>query len=179
MTTKKTSTKKTQSSGDASSLQLQLKACQNKLREAQHDLQEKQDKLLRAYADIQNLYKRMDRDRDQRDDEVKRKYLLELVEIKELLEKASQDPNPHEGIKAIVQNLNIFFDKEEITSIDCLGKPFDHTCHYALSTQEQDTCKDGEILEEVKKGYRIKDKVLRPSHVIVAKKKQIHEQEDK
>jgi len=53
-----------------------------------------------------------------------------------------------------------------------MGKKFDHNLHHAINTVEDDDCESETIVEEVKKGYMINDKVLRPSHVIVAKKKE-------
>ena len=160
-------------------LSSQVKQCQKEIRTLKQELQEKHDKLLRAYADNQNLSKRMERELDKRDEEIKRRYLLELVDIQELLHKTLDDPHPQDGIKAILHSLDIFFDKEHIAPIDCVGKPFDHTCHYALSTIEKEGCNDGDIVEEVKKGYFINEKILRPSQVIVAKKKIQSEQEEK
>ena len=183
MTDKKSDPKKKGGQKASSTLDTQLKQCQQELVVLQQEVQGKQDKLLRAYADIQNLQKRMEREREQWDYEVKKRYLTELVDLKELLEKASEDANPREGVKALLQHIESFFEKEHITYIDCLGKPFDHTCHYALSTIEKDGCRDGEIVAEVKKGYFVKERILRPSHVVVAKKKNLykheHEQEEK
>jgi molecular chaperone GrpE len=62
------------------------------------------------------------------------------------------------------------FEREQITYIECIGKTFDHNCHHAISTIEKEDCEDGEIVDEVKKGYLMGGKLLRPSQVIVAKK---------
>ena len=51
-----------------------------------------------------------------------------------------------------------------------MGKRFDHNLHHAITTIEKDDCEDDIIIEEVKKGYMINEKILRPSHVIVSKK---------
>jgi len=157
----------------------QLREYREEIKTLKQELQEKQDKLLRAYADNQNLWKRMEKQQEQRDADIQRRYLLELVDIQELLKKVLDDPSPKEGIKSILHSLDIFFDKEHIVPIECVGKPFDHHCHYALSTIEKEGCNEGDIVEEVKKGYCVKDRVLRPSHVIVAQKKIQNNQEEK
>jgi len=72
MTPKKSDSQKKNISRASPSPQSQLKLCKQKLNEVKKELHEKQDKILRAYADIQNLYKRMDREREQRDDEMKK-----------------------------------------------------------------------------------------------------------
>jgi molecular chaperone GrpE len=157
----------------------QLREYRQEIKKLKQELQEKQDKLLRAYADNQNLWKRMEKNQEQRDADIQRRYLLELLDIKELLQNVLDDPSPKEGIKAIIHSLDIFFDKEHIAPIECVGKPFNHNCHYALSTIEKEGCNEGDIVEEVKKGYFVSDKVLRPSHVIVAQKKIQNNQEEK
>ena len=53
-----------------------------------------------------------------------------------------------------------------------MGKSFDHTLHHAITTIEKTDYKDNVIVEEVKKGYMIKDTVFRPSQVIVVKNKE-------
>ena len=70
----------------------------------------------------------------------------------------------------MLNNLENFFEKEQIKYINCVGKTFDHNIHHAVITIEKNDCEDGTIVEEVKKGYLIDDKLLRPSQVIVAKK---------
>ena len=82
------------------------------------------------------------------------------------------DENPKEGLRLILKQLEHFFNEEHISYIECIGKPFDHCLHHAVTTIEQEDCKDNTIIEEIKKGYMIDDMVLRPSHVVVAKKKE-------
>ena len=106
-----------------------------------------------------------------REEETKKRYLSELIELHELLKKAYEDKDPKQGLKLILQNLKNFFEKEQIKHIDCVGKSFDHAMHHAITTIEKNDCEDNIIVEEVKKGYTIKDKVFRPSQVIVVKNK--------
>ena len=75
------------------------------------------------------------------------------------------------GLKLILNNLDALFEREQVKYVDCVGKTFDHTIHHAISTVEKENCIDGEIIEEAKKGYYLGEKLLRPSQVIVAKKK--------
>jgi len=165
MSTKKpTDKKKAECNKKADSLEKKINYLEKKLRE-------KEDKLLRSYADIQNYQKRMEKELQSRENEAKKRYLSELIDINELLKKAYEDNDPKEGLKLILNNLENFFEKEKIKCIDCVGKTFDHNLHHAISTIEKDDCEDETIVEEVKKGYLIEDKLLRPSQVIVAKKK--------
>jgi len=70
-------------------------------------------------------------------------------------------------------------EKEQIKAIDCVGKSFDHNLHHAISTVEKDNCKNETIVEEIKKGYLIGNKLLRAAQVIVAKKKKADKKEVK
>ena len=94
-----------------------------------------------------------------------------MIDLNELLKKAYEDNDPKEGLKLMLNNIEQFFDKEQIKCIDCVGKKFDHNLHHAVSTIEKEGCEDETIIEEVKKGYMMNDKLLRPSQVIVAKRK--------
>ena len=140
------------------------------IKHLENELKETKDKLLRALADVQNVQKRMEKELHTKEFEIKKKYLLELLDIYELLQKAQKDSNPQEGIKAILNAVNSFLQKEEVTAIDSCGKPFDYTCHHAVCTVEKTDAADNTVVEEVKKGYMINNKLLRPAHVVVAKK---------
>ncbi len=144
----------------------------NEIDQLRDELKENKDQLLRRIADFQNYQKRMEKELILRENETKKKYLSELMDINELLKKAYEDINPKEGLKLIIENIKKFFEKEQLKYIECVGKKFDHNLHHAISTIEKDNCDDDVIIEEVKKGYMMDDKLLRPSHVIVAKKKE-------
>ena len=160
MATKKSTGKKK----DSNSLKKEIKKLKQKLKE-------KEEKLLRSYANLQNYQKRMEKELEIKEEETKKKYLSELLDFNELLKKAYEDNDPKEGLKLIINNIENFFEKEQIKSIDCMGEKFDHNLHHAVTTIEKDDCEDETIVEEVKKGYIINDKLLRPSQVIVSKKK--------
>ena len=144
----------------------------SEIEQLKSNLKENKDQLLRNIADFQNYQKRMEKELKLKENETKIKYLSELMDINELLKKAYEDKNPKEGLKLIIDNINKFFEKEQIKHIECIGKKFDHNLHQAISTLEKDECEDNVIVEEVKKGYMVNDKLLRPSQVIVAKKKE-------
>lgn len=164
MTAQKTSVKKKPSAGAKKKPEKVENDLENKL-------QETKDKLLRAYADIQNIQKRMDKELASKQQQTKTQYLLKLLDIYELLQKALIDDNPKEGLEAIQKLMESFIQQEGIRVIDCVGQPFDHTCHHAICTHETKEGADNEIIEEIKKGYFCKDHLLRPAQVIVAKKK--------
>jgi molecular chaperone GrpE len=154
------------------SLQHKIKELENELQKLKQEVAEKNDKYLRALADYQNYQKRVEKENNTREDELKKKYLLELLDFQELLKKAAEDSNPKEGLKLLIAAFDKFFEREGIAYIDSKGKPFDHIYHHAISVVEKNDCAEGIVLEEVKKGYTVGGKVLRPSQVIVTKKKE-------
>lgn len=142
-----------------------------KIADLKKELKEKEDKLLRSLADFQNYQKRMEKEIAMVREETKKKYLTEILDLYDLLRKAYEDTNPKEGLRLIISNIENLMQQENIKPIDCIGKKFDHALHHALSTVEKDECEDNIIIEEIKKGYMLNDKLLRPSYVVVAKKK--------
>ena len=171
MTTKKPTTKK-KDMPQKNNNQLKIKKLEEEKHKLKQELNEKSDKLLRTCADLQNIQKRNQKELEFKEEDTKKKYLSELIELYELLNKAHEDENPKQGLKLILQNLEGFLEKEQIKSIDCVGNSFDHTLHHAITTIEKTDYEDNIIVEEVKKGYMIKDTVFRPSQVIVVKNKE-------
>ena len=169
MTAKKSSGKEKNAEGN---LQIKLKKIEKEVKQLKKELKGKNDKLLRVCADLQNYQKRMEKELQRNEDETKKKYLSELIDLNELLKKAYEDKNPKLGLKLILNNLEKFFEKEHIRYIDCMGKSFDHALHHAVTIVEKNDCENDTIVEEVKKGYMIRDSLFRPSQVIVAKKKE-------
>lgn len=147
-----------------------IKKLQIKIKQFEQELVEKKDKILRAQADLQNYQKRIEKDMENIKENIKNKYILEIIDLMELIQKAINDNNPKEGLGLILKNIENFLEKEDVKSIESIGKKFDHNYHHALSTSQKNDCDDGTIVEEIKKGYKINDKVIRPSQVIVSKK---------
>jgi molecular chaperone GrpE len=167
-TKKPTNTKK----NTQETLHQTIKKLEEDITRLQADVNDKNDKYLRTLADYQNYQKRRDKELLCREDELKKKYLTELLDFQELLKKAYEDNNPKEGLKLLIGNLDKFLEKEGVRYIECKGKPFDYTHQHAISTIEKEDCAEGTVLDEVKKGYMMGDKLLRPCQVIVTKKKE-------
>ncbi len=140
-----------------------------KIDELERKLKEKENSLLRAYSDFQNYRRRVDREIEERVNEAKRRFAEDLVDIYELMKKAHGDKNPEKGIDLIIKSIEKIFDREGIEPIDSIGKPFDHNIHHAVSTIEKKEFENNIVVDEIRKGYMIGDKLLRPSLVVVSK----------
>jgi molecular chaperone GrpE len=150
---------------------LKTHSLEKEIKTLQDELANKQDKLLRAYADYQNYQKRIEKEQASLELDIRRRYLIEILDFYELLKKAADDPSPQEGLKSLLGTIDRFLSREGVKDLDCKGKPFDYKYHNALSALEQEECPEGTVLEEVKKGYLLGDTLLRPAQVIVSKKK--------
>lgn len=162
---KKTKNSKKQKNTDEE----KIKKLEDEIKKLKKEIDEKQDKILRTMADFQNYQRRMEKDKKIFENQVKEKYVSELIDLNEILKKAYEDKKPKECIKLLLSNIYNFFERENIKPIKCKGEKFDHNLHHAITTVEKNDCEDGIIIEEVKQGYKINDKVIRPSQVIVVK----------
>jgi molecular chaperone GrpE len=126
-------------------------------------------------ADLENLKKRFDRQME----ETKRYYterlvleLLNVVDELELAIKTGQSSNSAqplvEGVQMTLKKLRKVLEQEGVFSIECEGKVFDPSRHNAIATVERDDVGGCVVVEEVRKGYIMKDKVIRPCIVKVA-----------
>ena len=85
----------------------------------------------------------------------------------------------HNNFSKIIDNIEIvkkdivsIFKKNQIHSIECINKKFDPNFHQAMLEVEDNTKEPGTVIQEVQKGYMMKDRLLRPSLVGVSKKEQ-------
>tara|TARA_B100000686_G_scaffold214218_1_gene221205 strand:- start:289 stop:780 length:492 start_codon:yes stop_codon:yes gene_type:complete len=133
------------------------------------------EKWQRALADYQNLERRTQTEISQRVSEKTNSLLLNFIEIYEdfirAVEVLSKDGVDTNGLQAIIKNMESLLDDNNIKPIDAVGKIFDPQKHEAVSMIEDDSLDDGIITQEVSKGYFTEKGILKPSKVIVSKKK--------
>ena len=134
-----------------------------------------EDKLQRALADYQNLEKRNQTEIQHRVLQKTNQLMLNFIGIYEDFVRAknalTSDEVNSEGLDAIIKNMEILLSENNIKSIDAIGEIFDPRLHEAVSTIEDNSLDEGTITKEVAKGYISFQEVIRPSKVIVSKKK--------
>lgn len=156
--TKKTADLNTTSS-DLEKLQLENQALQDKVVELENNWK-------RALADYRNLQTRM---RDERDDLVKYAnhiLILKLLFIFDNLELLQQHLDD-QGLQMITKAFKEILNEEGLEEITVVEKHFDETVMDAIDTVEGE---DGKVMEVIQKGYKLKNKILRPAKVRVGKK---------
>ena len=87
-----------------------------------------------------------------------------------------QNNAPKESVEILKKDLFLIFKKNQIESIDCIDKKFDPHFHQAMLEVENSEKESGIVVQEIQKGYMMKDRLLRPSLVGVTKKKQEKDQ---
>jgi molecular chaperone GrpE len=144
------------------------------LEELRREKDSLQDRLLRTAAEFDNYRKRVDRERRDLADYIKGDVLTELLPILDNFERALQapstEPDPlRKGVELIHKQMLDFLRKRGVTPIDALGADFDPNFHQAVIHETSPSHREGEVIEELQRGYMLGDKLLRPAMVKVAK----------
>jgi molecular chaperone GrpE len=134
---------------------------------------ELRDQLLRKRADFENYRKRVERDRQQAAFEAKAAIFRDLIPTLDNLEsalKAGGDADAlRTGVELTRRELVTLLESHGIVAEDPMGTAFDPEIHQALSQEKVPGVADGTVVEVFRKGYRLKDRLLRPALVKVAK----------
>ena len=147
-------------------------------------LKDSQDKLLRALAEIENQRRRFERETKEAFEYGGFNLARETLSVLDNLQRAYQSIKNDESLKTnkdlnkFLENIQIIekdlitiFEKNNIKRIDCVNKKFDPNNHQAMLEIEDEKNNPGTVLQEIQPGYFYKDRLLRPSFVAVAKKK--------
>jgi molecular chaperone GrpE len=142
-------------------------------KQLQEELRRERDMRLRALADFDNYRKRIERERAGAAQSGKRDIVLKLLDLADNFDRAFQHAGEApgswvEGLQSIQRKLLALLEAQGVTSFESLGEPFDPERHEAIGTVESDRHEPGSVAEEVQRGYRWGDTVLRPARVRVA-----------
>lgn len=146
------------------------------LKKENMELQTKVDELknayAKAYADTENMKKRLEKDFETRSRYQMASFAKELLPVMDNCERAlaqaTTDEAYRKGVEMIYSQLQNALAKEEITEIEALNQPFDGNWHQALMSEEKEGVESGIVIEVLQKGYKIKERILRPAMVKVS-----------
>lgn len=139
------------------------------------------DRLVRAHAEIQNLHKRLEREREETSKYAIAKFARDTVAVADNFERAilsvPQDAladNPMlksllDGVTMTEREFLNVLEKHGVMRVDPKGEPFDPHKHQAMMEQEDASVPANTVLQVFQQGYMIGDRVLRPAMVVVAK----------
>ncbi len=144
------------------------------LEELRREKDSLQDRLLRTAAEFDNYRKRVERERRDLADYMKADVLTEILPIVDNFERALQAPSSdadslRKGVELIYKQMIDFLRKRGVTPIEALGADFDPNFHQAVIHETSPAHREGEVIEELQRGYMLGDKLLRPAMVKVAK----------
>jgi len=135
-----------------------------------------QDRLLRLAAEFDNYRKRVDRDRRDQAEAALASALEDLFPISDDLERALEVPASSDaevyrkGVELIHRQMMELLRKRGVTPIEAVGADFDPRIHQAVVHELSARHRDGEVMEELRRGYMLGDRLLRPAMVKVAKR---------
>ena len=154
-------------------------------------IKELEDKLTRTFAEMENQRRRFEKEKDDAFDYGGFTFAKEALNLidnlarSKLILESDETLKDTEALKKTLEHLDIInkdlisiFTKNNITLIDCLNKKLDPNLHQAMMEIEDDQKEPGTIVQEVQKGFMIKDRLLRPSLVGVSKKIEKNDQKN-
>ena len=146
---------------------------------------ELEDKLARAFAEMENQRRRFEKEKEDAFEYGGSSFAKEALNLIDNLERSKQVLENDEtlkntdALKKTLEHLEIvnkdlisIFSKNDIKPIECLNKKLDPNLHQAMIEIEDDLKEPGTIIQEIQKGFKIKERLLRPSLVGVSKKTQ-------
>ena len=140
------------------------------------ELQEINAKYLRLYAEFDNYKKRVSKDKEELIKYGNESLLYEILPFIDHLEMALKHASNEvssglvQGVEITLRDLRKTLEKFGLTAIEADGKTFDPVVHHAMSQVERNDTEDNTVVEEFRRGYMLRDKVLRPALVAVSKK---------
>src|SRR5213595_3414164 len=141
----------------------------------QSDLDRFRDLALRTQADFENYKKRAARERDEGIKYANRSLLERLVPIVDNFElglsaaREEGERSPiYSGMSMVLKQLNDFLTANGLEPIDAVGKQFDPNLHEAIGHEPSDKVPEGRVIRQTRRGYRLKDRLLRPAAVVVS-----------
>ena len=157
-------------------LKINLESLQNEFKKAK-------ETNLRLLAEIENLRKRFDKEREDTFKYAVTEFANEIIlvvdnfiRVIESISSINKDGN--DNVKPLIDGIDLIFkdflktlEKFDIKRIDCLGKKFDPNFHQAVSEEINNDKEVDEIIKVIQDGYLIKDRLLRPASVVVIAKK--------
>jgi len=142
----------------------------------QADLDRFRDLALRSQADFENYKKRCQREKEEAVKYANTSLLERLVTIIDNFELGlsaakgeGENSAIYSGMSMVLKQLNDFLADNGLQPVEAEGQPFDPKLHEAIGHEPSDTIPENHVIRQTRRGYRFKDRLLRPSSVVVSK----------
>jgi molecular chaperone GrpE len=143
--------------------------------ELKRERDEYYDRLLRITAEFDNYRKRIERERRETIERAAAGLIEELLPIVDDFERAlradagAETASYRDGVALIVRQIRDLLARRGVTAIEALGADFDPHLHQAVAYEPSPGHREGEVIEELRRGYTLGDRLLRPAMVKVAR----------
>lgn len=156
-------------------------SAEDKIQALEEQLKSEQEKYLRVHADFENIKKRLEKEKYAAIDYASEKFAKDLLtpidtlEMALAAEEAANLPAEEllkklkEGVELTIKNFYTAFEKHDISIIETDGE-FDPNYHDAVMQVDSSEHEDGQIVQQLQKGYKLKERLLRPAMVSICKK---------
>ena len=147
----------------------------DRVAELEAQLEEAKNKALYAAAEVQNVRRRLEGERDNAAAYASTGFARDMLAVRDHLDRAlahvpaGMDENFVNGIQATLRELDTVFGRHGIVRVEAKGQPLDPNKHQAMIELPSADAAPGTIVEEMQAGYMLKDRLLRPALVAVAK----------
>jgi molecular chaperone GrpE len=163
---------------DVVALRDELESVKSELRKAKESSESSLNKMKYLMADFDNYRKQMEKQVASKAESIKAELLLKFLNIRDdylrALSVARQSKSEQivviEGLEGILKNIDSLLASEGVREIEAVGTPFDPNVHDAIAYSARDDLAENTVTAEIRKGYMLNGRVLRPSLVEISKK---------
>ncbi len=158
-------------------LRAELESIKSELRRAKESSESSLNKMRYLMADFDNYRKQMEKQLASKAESIKAELLLKFLNIRDdyirALSMAKQSKSDKEvvieGLEGILKNIDSVLASEGVRDIESVGTPFDPNVHDAIAYSERNDLAENTVTAEIRKGYMLNGRVLRPSLVEISK----------
>ncbi len=137
---------------------------------------EAKDRMLRIAAEFENYKKRVRKEMTEQEAKIRESVLRDFLEIVDNLERATGSfasaeadvKSIKDGVELVVRQFKSKLERYDVHAVEAKGQPFDPRVHDAISQIPSADVAPGTVLQELQKGYRVGDRLLRPAMVVVS-----------
>ena len=133
-----------------------------------------EEKLKRSLADYANLQRRTESEISTRVEDGINSVLADMLQVRDDFVRArdaySTEGARTDGLDSVLKNMDALLEGRGVSAIEAAGKPFDPTLHEAISSVPRPDIDEGTVVEEIRRGYRSRNRIIRPALVVVSTK---------
>jgi molecular chaperone GrpE len=163
--------------GEVEALRAELESAKSELRKAKESSENNLNRMKYLMADFDNYRKQMEKQLASKAESIKAELLLKFLNIRDdylrALSVARQSKSEQgvviEGLEGILKNIDSLIASEGVREIEAVGTPFDPNVHDAIAYSARDDLAENTVTAEIRKGYMLNGRVLRPSLVEISK----------